>query len=131
MTETLVKDVMTTPLLTLDRETPVAKAASGMLEAGIRSLAVVDDGCQPAGIFTSTDALHVLADGVPAAEATVGDYMTTPVETVRPDETIAAAADRLDDGEFSHLPVVDADGDGLGILTTTDLSDSIGTSETA
>lgn len=130
MSELLVEDVMTTPMLTLDPDTPVEKAADGMIEAGIRSLVVVEDGCRPTGIFTSTDALSVLADGASGADATVGKYMTTPVETVSPDETVSAVATRLDAGGFSHLPVTDADGDGLGILTTTDLVEALSAGET-
>jgi CBS domain-containing protein len=125
MVEHRVADVMTTPMLTLDPDTSVERAAEGMLEAGIKSLVVVEEGCRPAGIFTSTDALAVLADGASGADVTVEEYMTSPVETVGPDEPLSVVAERMADGEFSHLPVTDADGDGVGILTTTDLAGAL------
>jgi len=118
----LVRDVMTTPMLTLDAETPVSEAARGMLEASIKSVVVVGEACRPEGIFTSTDAVRVAADEVSTTEATVSEYMTTDVETVDPDEPLAAVAGRMLDAEVSHLPVTDADGNGIGILTTTDLA---------
>jgi predicted transcriptional regulator len=122
MTDPLVRDAMTTPMLTLDAETPVSEAASGMLEAGIKSVVVVGEACQPEGIFTSTDAVRVAADATPADEATVEAYMSTDVETVRPDDSLSVAARRMLDAGISHAPVTDADGTGVGILTTTDLA---------
>jgi len=125
MTDTLVSDVMTTPMLTLDAETTVAEAARGMAEAGIKSVVVVGEGCRPEGIFTSTDALHVAADGHVPTDATVEEYMTTAVETVSPDEPLPVVARRMVESDISHLPVTDADGDGVGILTTTDLTEAL------
>ncbi|CCC39455.1 CBS domain-containing protein [Haloquadratum walsbyi] len=125
MTELRVKDVMTTPMLTLEAETSVSEAADAMRKATIKSVVVVSDGCQPAGIFTSTDALSVIADGVPTDETTVKEYMTTGVETVSPDVALAAAAEQMHEGGYSHLPVADADGDGVGILTKTDIAEVI------
>ncbi|MFB6103404.1 MAG: CBS domain-containing protein [Haloplanus sp.] len=125
MSQTRVSDVMTTPMLTLDAETPVDEAARGMLEAGIKSLVVVGEACRPEGIFTSTDALRVAADSQAADEATVGEYLTTDVETVRPDAPLPAVAQRMVEADVSHLPVTDADGNGVGILTTTDLTKAL------
>jgi CBS domain-containing protein len=125
MTDTLVGDVMTTPMLTLDAETTVDEAARGMAEAGIKSVVVTGEACHPEGIFTSTDALHVAADGNAPTDATVGEYMTTDVETVAPDEPLPVAARRMVENDISHCPVTDADGNGLGILTTTDLAESL------
>lgn len=125
MSDTLVSDVMTTPMLTLDADTPVSEAARGMLEAGIKSVVVVGEACHPEGIFTSTDAVRVAADATPTDEATVGEYMTTDVETVSPDEPLPAVARRMANLDVSHLPVTDADGNGLGILTTTDLTEAL------
>lgn len=121
MADTLVRDAMTTPMLTLDADTPVSEAASGMLEAGIKSVVVVGEACRPEGIFTSTDAVRVAADATPADETTVGAYMSTDVETVGPDDPLPVAARRMLDAGISHAPVTDADGNGVGILTTTDL----------
>ncbi|WP_435066542.1 CBS domain-containing protein [Haloplanus sp. C73] len=120
-----VRDVMTTPMLTLDAETPVSEAARGMLEAGIKSVVVVEEACRPAGIFTSTDAVRVAADEASAADVTVDEYMATDVETVGPDDSLNDAARRMLEADVSHLPVTDSDGNGVGILTTTDLAESL------
>jgi CBS domain-containing protein len=112
---------MSRPVLTLDPETPVDEAAAAMLEAGIKSLVAIDDDCRPLGIFTSTDAVRLAADDVRAGEATVGDYMTTEVETTTPETPLSAVADRFLAADVAHLPVVDG-GEVVGILTTTDLT---------
>lgn len=129
MTDTLVSDAMTTPMLTLDADTPVSEAAEGMLEAGIKSVVVVGEACRPEGIFTSTDVVRVAAAAAPADEVTVGAYMTADVETARPDESLSAVARRMLEADISHIPVTDADGNGVGILTTTDLTDALSASD--
>ncbi|ERG96190.1 CBS domain-containing protein [Haloquadratum walsbyi] len=125
MTKLRVKDVMTTPMLTLEAETSITEAADAMRKATIKSVVVVGEGCRPAGIFTSTDALSVIADNIPADETAVQEYMTTGVETVSPDVALTAAAEQMHDGGYSHLPVTDADDDGVGILTKTDLAEAV------
>lgn len=51
----------------------------------------------------------------------VRDAMTSPVVTVRPETPIKEAAQVLIDRDFSALPVLDADGGLVGIVTEADL----------
>lgn len=51
----------------------------------------------------------------------VRDVMTADVATLRPDTPIAAAADRLADGSFGAMPVVDDAGRLVGLLSDEDL----------
>jgi CBS domain-containing protein len=53
---------------------------------------------------------------------TARDIMTSPVETVAPDDDISKVLTRLAEADFSGFPVVD-DGDVIGIVTETDLVD--------
>lgn len=119
-----VADVMSTPMLTLDGDAPIEEAARAMLEAGINSVVVVE-GCTPMGIFTSTDVLEAVADGADLDDTSVETYATSPVETVAPGDTVAVAAEQMRAGGFSHLPVVDDDSDGVGVLTQTDLTNVV------
>ena len=124
-----VADVMNTPMLTLDGSAPIEEAARAMLNAEINSLVVVGEGCTPTGIFTSTDVLEAVADGADLDETPVETYLTSPAETVAPGDAVTAAVERMRAGGFSHLPVVDDDGDGVGILTRTDLTDVVAETE--
>lgn len=51
----------------------------------------------------------------------VRDVMTTPVVTVRPDATFADVVDQLLANDISGVPVVDADGQLVGMVTEADL----------
>jgi CBS domain-containing protein len=51
----------------------------------------------------------------------VGDVMTREVATLRPDLPIAEAADALAAGRYGAMPVVDADGNFVGLLRDEDL----------
>ncbi|MDX1746117.1 MAG: CBS domain-containing protein, partial [Halobacteriales archaeon] len=57
---------------------------------------------------------------IPAA-----DVMTTPAVTITPDVELGAAVDRMADHETSSLVVVDEDDDPIGIVTKTDILESL------
>lgn len=124
MEHVAVEDAMTSPVLTLDAETPVDEAAGAMVEAGIKSLVVIDDDCRPVGILTSTDVLRAVAEGA-TDEATVADYMTTDIVTTSPDATLVEVATLLLEEEINHLPVTDEGGETIGMLSKTDLTEQL------
>jgi CBS domain-containing protein len=128
MTHT-VADAMTAPVLTLEAETTLDDAAGAMVEAGIKSLVVIDDDCRPVGILTSTDLLRLVAEDATASEATVADYMTTEIVTAAPDDSLRAVATQLLEEEINHLPVTD-DGEAVGMLSKTDLTEQLAAGET-
>lgn len=51
----------------------------------------------------------------------VSDVMTREVATLRPDQSVAEAADLMAGGRYGAMPVVDADGRLLGLLRDEDL----------
>jgi len=55
------------------------------------------------------------------ADLAAGDVMTTPVVTVTPQTTILGAIRLLLDRSISGMPVVDSDGELVGIVTEKDL----------
>ena len=121
MAESTVADIMTTPALTVDPETPFSDVADAMLEERIKSIAVIDDDCNPIGILTSTDFIEVVSDETTIASQTVGDYMTTEIETIRRGRPVEVAAEKMLACGISHLPVM-SDGDVVGIVTATDIT---------
>src|SRR5262245_43435038 len=54
------------------------------------------------------------------------DIMTVNIQTLRPDEPLAAAMDLLAASESRHVPVVNDDGELLGILSDRDLRALLG-----
>jgi CBS domain-containing protein len=73
--------------------------------------------------FTGGSALRVDVADTTHLEVLVkvAELMRTPVLTVSPDDTVADAIATLADGHVSAVPVVDARGRLLGVLSTTDI----------
>ena len=125
MSDIDVRKLMTAPVLTVDPDTAVEEVADAMLEEGIRSIVAIDDDCQPIGILTSTDFVKIVAEGTPKDTTTVGDHMTTEIVTTDPDRPIPEIAREMVARGISHFPVVDDNGEVIGIISATDLTDFI------
>lgn len=118
-----VGQLMRRPAVTCSPDLPVEAAAVRMREQGISSLVVVEGG-RVAGIVTVTDLVgRVLAAGKPASTP-VGEVMSTPVETIEPQDFAEEALLRMVRRGCKHLPVVDADLRPLGMVTLGDLARS-------
>jgi CBS domain-containing protein len=64
-------------------------------------------------------------------ELTVGDLMTTAVITAHPNETIKLADTEMRLADIRHLPVIDAKGNVVGILSNRDLTRALSKSRHA
>ena len=125
MSHVSVTEVMTAPVLTVERDERPADVSRAMVDQKIKSVVVIDDDCQPVGILTSTDFVRMTATGVDPHETTVGEFMTTDVVTVTTDQRVPGVADLLVEHGISHLPVVDDDGQAIGIVSATDLTEHL------
>lgn len=125
-----MKELAGTPLSEVPRRAPV-RVATGtrlgdvvtqMREHRRGSVIVEDAAGVVTGIFTEFDLMKKV-DFTAAAwrERAVDQVMTPNPKTLRDDATIAAALSKMVDGKFRHLPVVDADGKAVGILSIRDL----------
>jgi CBS domain-containing protein len=117
--DTPVSEIMTTPVRTVEPDVTVAEAATTLAEAGIGSLVVGTDRID--GILTESDVVGSVAAEHDPASTTVADLMSDPVVTVRPDETVRVAGERMGHNGVKKLPVAE-DGRAVGIVTTTDLA---------
>jgi CBS domain-containing protein len=126
MTEPTVGDLMTRPVLTVAADDPVVEVAGAMREQGVNSVVVIDEACHPTHVLTSTDYVAMTADGVDPHVTTVAAVATEGVVTVGTGESVGTAARAMAEHDISHLPVVDDDGEVVGILTTTDLAAHVG-----
>ena len=117
--DTPVREVMTTPVQTVDPDTTIAEAARTLAAAGIGSLVVGEDRID--GIVTESDIVESVADERDPAQTTVAELMTDPVVTITPTETIRVAGERMGHNGVKKLPVAEG-GKAIGIITTTDLA---------
>ena len=116
---------MSTDLVTVGPSTMMIEASAAMVSAQVGSVLVLEEGAL-VGIFTERDILsafeQVRAD--PARVSPVSKGMTSDPLTIDPDATVGEAMDRMLDGGFRHLPVMDG-GKLVGIVSMRDLARSI------
>ncbi|MEF8774421.1 MAG: CBS domain-containing protein [Halobacteriales archaeon] len=114
-----VADVMSRPLETVAADAPVVEAARHMREADVNGLFV--PGATP-GIVTTTDVVSLVADERDPSDLAVEDVMTSPVERVTTRMDLTEAAAMMTTYGIKHLPVVDEQGNYVGMLSSTDLA---------
>lgn len=78
---------------------------------------LVLDGSDLLGIFTERDFLdRVSAENVDPGTTPIRDVMTSPVSTLRSEDCVTYAIDRMVNGGFRNVPVVDGDGKPNAVL---------------
>lgn len=123
-----VEQISICSLMTRDVVTiaPDADAEDALLKMGTSmiSCVVACKDRKPVGILTERDMTAISAVNTGEAigsELSVEDVMASPVTTVEETATLRAVLNLLSDAPFRHLPIVDAKGDLIGIVTQTDL----------
>ncbi|WP_336002632.1 cyclic nucleotide-binding/CBS domain-containing protein [Halorientalis halophila] len=117
--ETPVSEIMSAPVETVTEDETVEEVARVFAEEGVGSLVIGEDPIQ--GIITEYDVVKSIGQGKDPAATTVGQLMSEPVVTIRPDDTVENAGDRMGNNGVKKLPVTE-DGKPVGIVTTTDLA---------
>lgn len=116
-----VKDVMSSPTITIDEEASVHKVAQRMEKYKVGGIIVTGKQGKPLGIITERDLIiRVLAKNSQPSKLTAKQAMTSPLITVDPDETLSETARRM-----SHLGVrrlgVMYKGNLVGVITSRDI----------
>lgn len=122
---TLVREVMSTELVTVEPSASVMEAARVMSLAGVGSVLVLEGGAL-VGIFTERDILRALGETHADAGrvSPVSKWMTRDPVTIGPEASVGDAMDRMLGGGFRHLPVKEG-GDLVGVVSMRDLARSI------
>ena len=108
------------PVVSGAQSMTVRAACCLMAEKKIGALLVVE-GNRIAGIFTERDALNkVLAGGMNPDTTTLAQVMVSHPLTIREDKPLAYALYMMAEGGFRHVPVVDAEGVPLGMVSSRD-----------
>ena len=115
-----IASLVTRAVLTVEAHDLLRDAAIWMMERGVGSAVVMDDG-QPLGVITDRDALRVIARGEDPAVVTAGACMLKTVKTVPPSLEVVEAAQVMRDKGFRHLVVVDEHGSLFGVFSMRDL----------
>ncbi|MFQ6081409.1 MAG: cyclic nucleotide-binding/CBS domain-containing protein [Candidatus Bathyarchaeia archaeon] len=120
-TRMLVKDVMTSPVITIDEDESVYKAARLMEHHNVGCIIVTGKQGKPLGIITERDLVtRVLAKNAQPSKLTAKEVMTSPLITVDPDETLSETARRMSRLNIRRLGVM-YKGNLVGVISSKDI----------
>lgn len=133
----MVSDLMTTPVVRVNRDTGFKEIAKQLAEYGVTAVPVVD-GERVVGVVSEADllrkeaahldpagllpVLHAKPASRAKAEATTAEgLMNSPAVTARPQWTAVEAAQVMERHHVKRLPVVDEGGRLVGVISRADL----------
>jgi CBS domain-containing membrane protein len=134
-------EIMTTPVHCLGQDLDLLQSATILANKRISGSPVVDGDGRLVGVVSEKDFLAMMGLGKPQSfmqiiahclqnkgcmatslrNHSIREIMSTTVITAGPDITIGAISALLKEKRINRLPIVDADGRPLGIVTRTDL----------
>ncbi len=120
-TRMLVRDVMSSPVVTMDENSSSNAAAAAMDQNDLGCVIVTNKAGKSIGIITERDlVIRVLAKNVKPDTVKAKEIMTTPLVTIEPDATISEAARRMSRLDIRRLGVM-YKGNMVGIVTSKDI----------
>ncbi|TGA95814.1 CBS domain-containing protein [Streptomyces sp. MZ04] len=116
----LVRDAMSTMVLTIGPAHTLRQAAHLMSKRSVGAAVVLDPDTCGLGILTERDVLNSLGAGQNPDAETAGTHTTTDVVFATPAWTLEEAADAMSHGGFRHLIVMDGN-EPIGIVSVRDI----------
>lgn len=117
-----VKDVMIQDVVTIDAGATLLQAAEMMRDANVGMLPVLA-GDVLRGIVTDRDlVIRAMTRDVRPSDAYVGECLTEPPRCAEPDWSLDEAMEEMARQQVGRLPIVDAGGRVLGVVTLSSLA---------
>ncbi|PVX26598.1 MAG: hypothetical protein CW691_00925 [Candidatus Bathyarchaeum sp.] len=117
----LVKDVMSSPAITVPQNTPVNKTAQLISSGRLGCIIVTSKDGKALGIITESDLVkRVLAKNILPSKLTAKEVMSTPLITVEPDEILTETARRMSKLDVRRMGVI-YKGNLVGIISSKDI----------
>lgn len=113
-----IEQIMTEDVISVTPYCSMRELRRILQERGISGVPVMEDG-ELVGVVDLEDVVKALEEG--AFTASVAERMTSNVQTVRAEETVVKAVNLFSMFDVGRLPVVDAEGELVGILTKGDI----------
>ena len=122
MSEDRIASIMQTDVIRLRAETPIREAISTLISANVSAAPVVDDSGALIGILSQKDCFKsaLNASYYQQWSGTVGDHLTTNVETLNAETDFVTAADAFLSKPYRIYPVL-REGQLVGVLGRSDL----------
>lgn len=120
-TRMLVKDTMSSPVVTMGEDAPSDKVARVMDENKVGAVVVTNKDGKPLGIITEKDlVIRVLSKNLTPDSVKAKDIMTTPLMTIDPEATISEAARKMSRMDIRRIGVL-YKGNLVGLLSSKDI----------
>jgi CBS domain-containing protein len=120
-TKMLVRDVMSSPVVTMDEDETSNRAAVAMDKNDLGAVIVINKAGKSIGIITERDlVIRVIAKNLKPDTVKGKEIMTTPLVTVEPEATISDAARRMNRLDIRRLGVI-YKGNLVGIISAKDI----------
>ena len=117
-----IGDIMTRDVEFVEAGMTIAEVAATMGDLSVGALPV-GSAEDLQGIITDRDILfRVVAKGLDSSAVTAADAMTTTIFSCRQEDSVTTALDLMGARNLRRLPVLDADGRVIGLVTLADLS---------
>ncbi|RLI12118.1 inosine-5-monophosphate dehydrogenase [Candidatus Bathyarchaeota archaeon] len=119
--EMLVKDIMSSPVVTADDGTPASEVARLMEKHKVGCVIINDKSGRPIGIITERDlVVRVVAKNLYPGEIKAEDIMSRPLVTISSEETLSNAAREMSRLNIRRLGVM-YKGKLVGIISSRDI----------
>jgi CBS domain-containing protein len=120
-TRMVVKDIMSSPVVTLDEDATSNKVATLMDENDLGCVIISNKAGKPVGIITERDlVIRVLSKNLMPDAIKAKEIMTSPLVTITPEATISEAARRMSRLDIRRLGVV-YKGNLVGVISSKDI----------
>jgi CBS domain-containing protein len=116
-----LREIMSTPAVTVDADSPVTTAARLMRDSDIGDVIVLSNG-NVTGMVTDRDlAVRVVASGRDPAQTMTGEVASTDVHSLSPDDDVEKAIALIREFAVRRIPILEGD-EPVGIVTIGDLA---------
>ncbi len=117
-----VSDIMVKDVVTAKENDKIRDVAIRMYEKKIGSVVVVDDEGKPIGIVTERDLVYVVARAL-TPDTPAWMVMTENPVVINENALVTEAMEKMRELNIRHLPVVDASGRLVGMVSFRDIVD--------
>ena len=117
----LVRDAMSTAILSIGPDHTLRDAARMMAARRVGAAAVVDPDTSGIGILTERDILNAIGAGQDPDAERASQHLTSDLVFATPEWTLDEAAEAMSRGGFRHLIVLADSGDIVGVVSVRDI----------
>ena len=117
----LVKDIMSSPVITVYEDNNIESVAKLMKENNVGSIIITNEKRNPVGVITDRNIVErLVAQNLVARKVKAKEIMTTPLITIVPEADITEAARRMSKHDIRRLVVI-KEGKLIGIISSKDI----------